>query len=594
MHKVQIIKVIILLLIPASSFAQKLKYKEIFTLLESRQYEKAEPFLRSYIDENKSPEPSSFLFMGIIYQEKTSKDDILKDAQGALNHIDSALFFYDKAYKTISDKEFKGSSKDYYVMYNNRNLRTGEFGAKLPDVQFDIEKRTAAMRERRDKISLVKLYFAQTEDLYKRSNELFKVIQHAFPGEREFYLRTDDQVLKQLSVLAARYDSSKKAFDHYKASAGQIGKIGYNHSWNVKEINDFKSDGATLTDFYQDNLDVWEYKKFADQAIALVGNELKPIRENLLKYDKEINNLRDKLKADSISVKTDLTKLVTSLLNEKLKKFDPDPLPMNIFAVKVANLEYRSTLVEHIKGEKKNDVFERLKQTEHELKALTKLDSVASKLQSMNIEEEALNYSTFVAEAYTNTVLLRSYAKAEKEYAEREKKIKEKELATRKKALQWLVHGNDSIPLFDNAPNANFKPLVIEDEKYTAGIVFADSVSGDGYFNTITVSRVPDVSVRFPIDKISFRESRLDEIKAFSTTDEGHHIFFVLFVSPQKVKDKYPVTVAKIYRSDGLSWSYNYTIDFMPEEIKFVQASGELTVKAGEKSLSIDKNGKLK
>ncbi|MBX2946752.1 MAG: hypothetical protein KF725_13035 [Cyclobacteriaceae bacterium] len=594
MRNVLIAKLFVLLLLPALSQAQKLKYKEIFTLIEAKQYEKAEPFLRSYINENKSPEPSSFLFMGIICQEKTNKDDILKNVQGALNHIDSALLFYDKAYKTINDKEFKGSTKDYYAMYSKRDLRTGEFGVKLSDVQFDIEKRTAAMRERKDKIGLVKLYFSQAEDLYKRSNELFKVIQHAFPGEREFYLRTDDLVLKQLALLAARYDSSKRAFDLYKSSVGHLGKIGYNHSWNAREIKDFKRDGITLTDFYQDNLEVWDYKKFADQSVAVVNNELKPIRENLLKYDIEINKLREKLKEDSVSVKSDLTKLVASLLGEKLKKFDPDPLPMNVFALKVANLEYRSTLVEHIKGEKTNNVFDRLKQKEEEVKRLGKLDSVAAKLQSVNIDEEALNYKTFIAEAYTNTVILKSYVKAEKEYAEREKRIKERELANRRRALNWLVNGNDSIPLVLEPTNAKFKPLVVEAENYTAGIFFTDSVSGEGYFYTITGSRIPDVRVKFPIDKTVFREQRMRTTKALATTNEGNQIFFVLLYSENKVKDKYPVTVAKIYRSDGLSWSQNYTLDFTPEELQFTQETGELRVKGSDKTALLDKNGKLK
>ncbi|MBL7843417.1 MAG: hypothetical protein JNK44_06105 [Cyclobacteriaceae bacterium] len=594
MNKSLIIKLIILFLLPFGSVAQKLKYKEIFNLLDAKEYEKAEPFLRSYINETKSVEPSAYLFMATIYEQKTAKDDVLKNVQQSFTNIDSALFFFDKAYATINEKEFKGSSKDYYAMYSKRDLRSGEFGVKLLDVQFIIEKSTAALKERKDKVKMVNYYFTQAEEYYKGAYTLFDSLQNSFPGEREFYLRADEAVLKKLTDLSSRYESAKKAFDSYKVSSGNLGKTGYNHSWSVSEIKNFKKEGNTLTDFYQDKLEVWDYKKFADQSIALVNNELKPIRENLLKYDIEINKLREKLKNDSVSVKSDLTKLVASLLSEKLKKFDPDPLPMNVFAVKVANLEYRSTLVEHIKGDKKNDVFERLKQTEHELKALLKLDSVASKLQSVNIDEEALNYKTFVAEAYTNTVLLKSYAKAEKEYADREKKIKEKELTVRKRAMQWLVQGNDSIPLFADTPTSKFKPLVIEEEKYTAGIVFADSVSGEGYFSAITVSRVPDVSVRFPIDKANFREKRLSSTKGLSATDDGGHIFFVLIFSMNKVKDKYPVSVAKIYRSDGLSWSHNYELDFIPDDLEFIQSSGELQVKGADKSAVLDKSGKLK
>src|SRR5262245_15509024 len=83
---------------------KKVKYKDIFGLLSVKQYEEAEPFLKAYLKEN-DDNPNAYLFMGIIYQEKSGKDDVLKQTKLTIAHMDSAIQFYTKAYQTITEKE---------------------------------------------------------------------------------------------------------------------------------------------------------------------------------------------------------------------------------------------------------------------------------------------------------------------------------------------------------------------------------------------------------------------------------------------------------------------------------------------------------
>src|SRR5688572_29067348 len=85
---------------------KKVKYKDIFALLQVKQYEEAEPFLKAYLKEN-DDNPNAYLFMGIIYQEKSTKDDVLKQTKLAIAHMDSAIQYYTKAYQTITEKELK-------------------------------------------------------------------------------------------------------------------------------------------------------------------------------------------------------------------------------------------------------------------------------------------------------------------------------------------------------------------------------------------------------------------------------------------------------------------------------------------------------
>src|SRR4030095_3869064 len=129
--------------------------------------------------------------MGIIFQEKAAKDDVLKQTKRTIATMDSAIIYYDKAYKTVTEKEIKRNS-EFYQAYNRRDLRTGEFGVKLSDIQFDLEKKMEGLKERIDRIKMVKFYFALSDSMYRKSNALYKSIQERFPAEREFYLMADE------------------------------------------------------------------------------------------------------------------------------------------------------------------------------------------------------------------------------------------------------------------------------------------------------------------------------------------------------------------------------------------------------------------
>ena len=591
MTKVGLIWFILLNLIIYPASAQKVKYKDIYTLLSTKQYEQAEPFLKNYIKANDN-NPNAFLYMGIVFQEKALKNDLLKQTRYLLLNIDSAIFFYHRALKTIDEKEIK-RNKEYYQNYNRRDMRTGEFGVKLSDIQFDIEKKIEGLRERIDRVKMVQYYFLLSDSLYKKCNVLFKTIQEEYPGQKELLLRGDEASVSKLKGLAVRFDSTLKAFENYRSSLQLLGSTTYNQVINLQDIVNFTSDGRSLADFYQNDLQVWDYKKFASQAAEVIEKEIFPMREHLVAYDIEIGKLRDKLSKDSVSVRSDLTKLIDKLLYAQLKKIDPDPLPMHVFTMKLADLEYRSLQLENKAYKDSLDLHWRLRAAQQEMTHVLKLDSVAGKLNTLDMDEAARNYHYFVTNTYESSSVLKSYVKALKDFAERDIRKLEEKLKSYSQALRWLVVNNDSVPLFtDELDNIRFKPLLINDEKYTCGIVYKDSLNPSGYFYSITPSRIPGIRAEFPLDKASFKLSRFNVAKALSI-DHNSQIYFLVIYSGLKTKDKYAVTVSKIYHSDGLAWAVNSSLTFIPKELSYKPDTGELLIKADELTSTFDKNGRL-
>ncbi|NBP71080.1 MAG: hypothetical protein EBU52_20370, partial [Cytophagia bacterium] len=296
--------------------AQKVKYKDIYVWLANKQYDEAEPFLKRYLKEN-DDNPNAILYMGLIYEHKSLKNDILKEGNISIANMDSASLTLDKALKLITEKELR-KNDEYYETFKRRDLRTGEYGVKISDIQFFIEKRLQELRERKDKIKLVHFYFALTDSTYNRSQKHYHVLQQQYGNKKSMLLRSDNTTLDQLSKLNASFDSCLKAFDIFKTNVQALGKSNYNYQLSLNEISDLSKDGTNKVDFLNDQVQLWNFKKFAEESEKVIRDEITPLKDHLVSADIDINKLREKLLRDSVSVRAEMEKLSTKLFHQKL------------------------------------------------------------------------------------------------------------------------------------------------------------------------------------------------------------------------------------------------------------------------------------
>lgn len=590
MTKIGLIQFILLFLISAA-YGQKVKYKDIFALLSTKQFELAEPFLKQYLKEN-TDNPNAYLFMGNIFQEKASRNDVLKQTAIAIANMDSAIFFYDKAYKTLDDREVR-RNKEYYQHYNRRDLRTGEFGVKFSDIQFDIEKRIEGLKDRIDKVKTASHYFFLAGSAYRRSNELFVFLQQKFPAVQQLYLRADDETVRDLTTLSLRFDSCRKALEHYRTAVSSLGKSGYNQEISFVEIKDFRTGGRDDADFFQEQVKLWDYQKFADESRTVIEKEIFPTRQHLVTYDMEINKLREKLNTDSVSVSNDLTKLIDRLLYDHLKKFDSEPLPTALFAMKTTDLEYRSALMEHLPLRDSADLHLQIALLEKEIRLLKDLDSIAAKLPADKLAEKSLDYADFIKNTYSSASVLKSYIRSLSDFGQRELRKKTSMMARYTRALNYIVDGADSIPLCDCDLRA-YRPLVTTPEEFTVGLSMLDTTQLQGYFYTITPSRRIEVKAVFPVDKSAFRVRDISAARALVYSDPAGQTYYVLVYSGKRVKEKFAATLAKIDRPDGLAWKVDYPLAFTPSELMVSADTGDLLIKDGTQLVVVDKNGEVR
>ncbi len=556
------------------SAGQKIKYKDLFVLLSAKQYTEAEPFLKKYLKDN-TDNPNAYLYMGLILEDKAAHVDILKETERYASLLDSAVLYFGMAGKGMTEKEVS-RNEDYYMMYNRRDLRTGKFGVKHSDVVLDIETRMK-LKDRAKQALALKAKFKAAETTYLKSLKFFKVIQSEYPDMKHLYLQADDSLTLQLNHLAQLYDSCHVHFNDYKALAKMMGKIGYNQDLDPQDILDFKRDQSPA-DFYSDDIKIQDFKRWALWTEEVIQKEIQPLRDQLVARDAELNKLQLQIKKDSISVVQDLRILKGKGFAELLK-IDPNPMPLGVFLMKEAEIEFGSQVAEDRPLRDSLSLQLQLDGLMKEMKLAHKLDSVAGYLVERDIEEESDNYMHFVTTAYGNTSVLKALIRSTKELALREIVRREAMIKRRQDALLWIVDGADSIPLAQPAPEkSRFKPLVTQDGKFTVGLAFADSV-GLGYFYSITPSRKPTVKATYPVNKSAFKKRYLPVTKVLTTQDEAGMVYFVLTYQETKLNDKYQATLTKIYKVEGLAWSVDITFDQVPTEMVFSKETSEISVK---------------
>jgi hypothetical protein len=451
-----------------------------------------------------------------------------------------------------------------------------------------------AMKERKQKVVATKERFLFTQLIYSHCETHFKSIANRYKNQKEFFLRADEQLLIDLRKISRKFDSTLVAFNDYRSALGGLGKTGHNQELNPREIFDFKKDGHAAIDFYQDELTLWDYKRWALSNLDIIEREVVPMMANLEKIDAELNGLKEKLKRDSISVNSELNSLAEKINKTGLLKFDPTPLPNGVFNLKAQELKFGSELSQTRGLRDSSSLLLKQVLYKNQIKILAGMDSLAGLLMKLDLDNELDNYQTSLKKSYGSADNLKAFVKTTSDFAVAEKADKEKRISRIQEALKWIMDKSDSIPCMTGITSKKYFPMSIIPENHTYGLTFTDSAFA--YFYTITPSRQVKIKSRVKLDSAVFSQVNLPITKGMSAVDEAGQTYYVIMYSEEMKLDKFPVFIYKV-ASTGLVWSNYYSMEGKPKEATFGKLNGELTIKlstnSGNKIVVVQPDGKL-
>ncbi|MEQ8924735.1 MAG: hypothetical protein RLO81_02915 [Fulvivirga sp.] len=549
-----------------SGYAQKIKYKDLFFLLDTENYKDGEPLLKQYLSDPKNAdEGNPNLQMAFIYNKKADETDILLDTDEYIAYADSALTFYAKAKQFIDEKEVK-KNDEFYQAYQRRDIRTGKFGIKLADVHFDIENRVNALNERKARVQELQIYYTKTKENYEKAQSGFKKIKDDFPTEKILFLRADEDLLARVDQVSNSAKLSLQNFESFEATIKKVDKPGYRPALHVTDLIDYQKDGESPLMLTDDNVLFWDYPKWAESVQKGYKEVVVPMRAELIEYDQHLNDLKERMMQDSMSMAEHVKPLVGILA--KIREYDTDPLPEYIFKYKVADIKNESFKMDHLYYRDSSNIDYQLDVAQTKFGYVKEMDSLVNLLISRDINEDQMNYTSYIEKTYNDVNALGSYIKEQLDNVIRAKKLVQDEIDNLGERARWLIGKNDSIPLFKevNRGLSKYVPMVV-DEKFTAGFYFSGKTAAEGYFALVDHAKTQKLKAVFKVDNDHFSKQNLDVTKAIYTAEGAGHYYYILFSAQLPEQEEYAATVAKIYTSDGLAWVKNVTLETAPLDL---------------------------
>ena len=565
----------------SQTYAQKVKYDDLFALLSTKKYESAEPFLRTFLAEEKNNDhANAHLQMGILYEYKSSTQDVLTHSAEKLSYLDSALLYLKKAQVLIDDKEVR-KNDELYQAYQRRDVRTGKIGIKLADVQLDIDNKIKNINERQDNIKRLVAYYNDMISSYDSARYQFTEARNSFPTMKALLFQSGADTENKLLLIKDYYQKFLEAYKSYKNTTGTIGK--YDQSLNEKLIENFETEGESETDFKLDVIEVWNYEAWYDGVVKVKEKDITTIKEELIKVTSQLDNLRAKLVQDSTELKesVDLTSF-----GDKIHEYDRLALPLQVLKYKSGELDYLSFLMSAKQYSDSLDISYQIEILQKRVSHCQGLKSKIESIEAIDIDEESKNYNEWLEKFFVNASSLKNYVaeKATWVKTELDKNTQlYEDILVRDK---WLINENDSIPLYLSEDlTSPYKPLLIEDHA-TAGVRVGEVPTG--YFVKISPAKTTEGKIEIILPKDFNLDS--DALSVLLTSDEDGLVDFVIYDTPGT--EGTLAVISKIYKVDGLAWTKSFTLENGVTAAAYKAGNLELQLEEGEKVV-IDKKGNM-
>ena len=392
--------------------AQKVKYKELFILLQAENFVDGERYLRIFID-NEPDHPNANYYMGVMLQQKLEGIDMLRETERYGAVADSSINYYQKSLQLITEKEVKKHDDDYYVMHSRRNKRTGKYEVSISDVHLGIEQRIKAVEQDKENSLMLKGLIKDSEQYYASGQEIYALLANSYSSSNDLCLMSDQTTEDLLADLMREYDSAVFKIEKY---SGILGKSNY---LTQKTIEDFPNQGLDSADFLAEPIELWDYKHWSAGLLSSINQDIIPIREKLLIHDREISDVYEQCITDSVDVRPRAFELAATYVSRDLVKYDPAPFTRMLFNYRVGELNYLSLLfLWHREVEDSVDIgyqLEFAKELDHQLGELTVLQGA---LSEANVEQAGKRYKMLFEDRYGGVEGMQFYLREKQVFVE--------------------------------------------------------------------------------------------------------------------------------------------------------------------------------
>ncbi|MBL0765762.1 hypothetical protein [Marivirga atlantica] len=515
---------LLIILIGSSSLAfsqKKVKYKNLFPILQSKDYKAAESDLLIYLADN-DDEASAYFYLGEVIISKLDTIPIFPTSDTYDSLIDKAVDAYTKAIALVDEKEVR-KNDEYYMAYNRRDLRTGKFGIKVSDVHLDYENKIESLVKKKELVKDITTAKAKAIEAQDALTEMINSLQTKYPNREAFLLRisTDEQSI--FDRLLEKSKSLKEAVETYENRISSLNNKLYQVQIVRSDITSWEELSSIKVDFERNTLQLPDYEKYFNELQEELRNEIAPLKKILLEIDQQLTDAIEKNSSVQDSSQLYRTSIPTTLI-ERLVKFSTSPLAISVLKYKSQKTDLailENAQLFPVLNDSTN-VYQRTNKVEEIYEGYKSLKSTLKLIEKDKREESVENFAFY----------LNRFKPSFNEYLVLENTVVDKKIEelsdltdSLKTKVQFVIHEDDTLSMpeaiiINEKPNRVSQVIELPEYMLAAG-KYKDStfVASIGYnmemLNLISIDSTESVVNFIPINNDYLLNVTADSLASF-------------------------------------------------------------------------------
>lgn len=574
MHmKIKSTAIILFILLVFGAQGQKIKYKNLYPLLEAKNYAEAIPQLKIFLsDEKNSDEANAHLQMGLWLEKRFLAYDVVDDSASLYATGDSAVFYLEKAKSLIDEKELKRND-EYYQAFFRRDLRTGEFGIKVSDVHLDIEKKVEAINTRIADVKEMHRRVVKVENNQKAAMEDYRALTEQFNLYNSLLIGAGEDTNAKLANIEENGRVGVENAKSVQELAEKLGSDKYSQEPILKGIEQYGVDGMNAANLRSGVIEIWNFEEWAREAQSEIMGGVALFKTMVKNYADEIREKKAKVKNSQNAEIGDFPENLAS----QFEKYDPGStveklLKIEMYEARVTkkvDLQLNPALMDSSLIGSQLAIFEDAYADAKEMKLL--VESITSD----DIALAKTKYTDYIDSFFQKYVTASKYVTDMQIWAGRQVNWLGDAVEFWSEKNRWGIDAENKevrYPLFiQDAPEGGYMtmgvPVKTPEEIVAYG---ADLNNKKGYVISFGPDRVSKWKLEFELPGTEAVRYESDSIP----TVAGSESFYIY----NKSSEENNFVVVSYTPSGQLNWGTVVTISKEPVDFKFDDLTQELTI----------------
>ena len=553
---------------------QKIKYKDLFPILNAKNYAEGGPQLITYLANLKKDEANPNLQMGLMLEHRFLAYDIIDDSSKIYSSGDSSILFLEKAKTLITEKELK-KNDEYYQAFFRRDLRTGEFGIKVSDVHLDIEKKVEAINQRIEDVKTINRSLNQIDAKYSSAMEKLKKLTGAYEDFNSLLLAISSDEQKELTEIQSLASDAITQAEAIQKIAEKLGSDKYQQEVELMAIENFGEDGLSSNDLRSGSISIWDYETWARETLSEIRGGVGLFKTLITNYSKEIREKKSKIKrsqnADGLNVPEEL---ITSF-----DKYDPESAVKKLLTMET----YETRVMKNVDLQLNQDLMDsskigsQLKIYTEAMENVNVLYSTVNEITIEGLEDAKKKYPEYIDSFFQTHGTASKYVEEIKESSARNKEWITNSVEYWTERNKWGIIAKEGeaerkIALFmTDSLYGDFKILRVNKFSIPQAVVYGvDVTEQKGFVRSFGEDRIEQWALEFDLPE---SDGFLYETDTIPSTDGATSIYLY---NGNVVENNLS---AVCYTDTGTKeWAVNVTVSRKPVDFKFDDLTQELTI----------------